>query len=65
MWVIGWMHVDAFGCITWIERRGNPVAVSVRVEMRDLESKVNVVVGELDWMVITMATAMAMAIPGT
>ena len=59
------MHVDAFGCITWIESRGNPVAVSVRVEMRDLESKVNVVVGELDWMVITMATAMAMARPGT
>ena len=59
------MHVDAFGCITWIESRGNPVAVSVRVEMRDLESKVNVVVGELDCMVITMATAMGMARPGT
>ena len=44
--LIGWMHVDAFGCITWIESRGSPVAVSVKQEMRDLESKVDVVIGE-------------------
>ena len=46
--------------MTWIESRGSPVAVSVKQDMRDLESKVDVVVRELDWMVITMVTVMAM-----
>ena len=41
------MHLgDLCGCITWIESRGSPVAVSVKQEMRDLGSKVDVGVGE-------------------